>query len=195
VKALALIFSLLLILGSCAWAEGTNLRKNKSGHDQVFLSLPIRWNFPCDFPEKFKADVRDGFNYWDDLTPRQLFQEVAECGVLLHPSQGIIVGSFMKEYEDGTKDKVAGTAYEYVRNDVPIGGMIIFWKDWLTEKNGNVRRSVARHEVGHILGFEHNTRWESCMMYPYISTSNVQYYGHEKQACWSEYRAFMRHYR
>jgi hypothetical protein len=195
VKLLALTFSLLLVLGSCAWAEGTTLRKNKFGHDQVFVSFPVKWNFTCDFPEKFKADVRDGFRYWDDMTKKDLFQEVP-CGTINKPDQGIAVGWSMKEYlEDGEKEKVAGTAYIFPGLEVPTGGAIMFWKDWLTERNGNIRRSVSRHEVGHLLGFEHNTRWDSCLMYPYVSTDRVSYEGHEKQACWSEYRAFIRNYR
>lgn len=194
-KLAAILLSLLLCLPSCAWAEGTNLRKNRLGQDQVFVSFPIKWNFTCSFPEKFRNDVRDGFRYWDDMTKRQLFVEVP-CGTLLTPSQGIIVGASDKEYiEENKKEKVAGTAYVFLHNDVPTGGAIVMWKDWLIEKNGNVRRSVSRHEVGHVIGFEHNTRWDSCMMYPYVSTERVSYEGREKQACWSEYRVFMRHYR
>lgn len=191
----ALLLSFILLLPSCVWAEGTHLRKNKLGQEQSFVTFPIKWNFTCSFPENLKADAREGFQYWDDLTKRQLFQEVP-CGTLLTPSAGIIVGHSDKEYKsDKTEGHILGTAYSYLSNDVQTGGAIVYWKWWLSEKNGNVRRSVARHEVGHVLGFEHNERWESCLMYPYINTAEVNYGGHEKQACWSEYRAFVRHYR
>lgn len=194
-KLLALFLSITLAVGSCAWAEGTNLRKDRFGNEQAFVSFPIKWSFSCDFPEKLRDDVRDGFRYWDDLTEKQLFEEVA-CGILHNPAQGIVIGYSPKEYVDeDTKEKIAGTAYVYMHSQIPTGGAIIFWKDWLSERNPNVRRSVSRHEVGHVLGFEHNTRWDSCLMYPFISTDKVRYDGHEKQVCWSELKAFRRHYR
>jgi hypothetical protein len=169
------------------------MRKGVDGRPQVFVSLPVEWNFPCDFPENRKQDVREGFRYWDDMTDRDLFREMPGCGKV-RADRGIVVTLSPHSNIDEDGVHALGSAYAHVGKDgVQTGGAMVLWREWRDE-TGPMRRSVTRHEVGHLLGFQHNRGWGTCLMYPYINVAGAQYLDREKRACRSEVREFRQHY-
>lgn len=195
-RLLALILSSLLI---CLPAQATTSLYQHHGKPRVFTKFPIAWGFECNFPEKFKAEVRASFQYWDDLTPRDLFKEDDRCHAL-SPRTHIVVGTVDKDYsgklkKDDDGEIVEGTAYIYPEDgDGSLGGVIALWRGWLREEYRDTRLSIVRHEIGHVLGFEHNIKIEQCLMHPYINTPSHTYHGHEKNLCNSELKVFRQHY-
>ena len=189
---LVLLFSLLLALPAAA---KTNLRPGIYSGDSVPIrTFPIPWGFSCTFPKdpKLRTQVREGFAYVDSLVPRRLFREVPGCGQPT-PSHGIMVIPVHQLYRFDGED-VEGTAYVYPLRGQQVGGAIALWQDWFDEEYPDTRRSIVRHEILHVLGFEHNLETESCLMHPYINTDRFHYHGHEKNVCESELRELRRLY-
>jgi len=153
--------------------------------------VPVVWGFTCDFPEKFKQDVRDSFQWWDDMTNIDLFHE-RKCVKTedVWPEKQMIVVTWSKKNADGDRVSVRGTAY---RDIISIDDRhmrsvkIRFWKHWFIDGK-NFRLSVARHEVGHALGL-HHIPYKDCLMHRFMNSK-----GGLKSLCDVEIKEFKRHY-
>lgn len=193
-RAWAVILSLLLFFAPPASAK-THLRPEiVNGTLLPIFRFPVRWGFSCSFPDdgRLKEEVREGFRYWDDLTPVHLFEEEKACGRVL-PIDGIEVLPIHVKYRRD-REIVEGTAYYYPTVGRQVGGAIVLWQDWFEEEYPDTRRSIVRHEVGHILLFDHNEETDRCLMSPWINSERYRYHGHEKGLCWSELREFRRRF-
>lgn len=170
----------------CADGPGTEWLKLPTGKDRV-LSRPIHWAFTCSFPKALKASVREGFNYWERVTGLQLFVEDRQCGKPLQDSW-VLVASIDSEFYDSPSAIAVSSLYD--KQDKYYGGVITFWKSWSAKGTSKAsRETVAAHEVGHMLGMDHDER-EECEMYPYVDIDLIK----PKTACQSEIDAVRQRY-
>lgn len=151
------LIAIIVLLSSC--------------HAPIFGKInyiePIIWSFDCSFPEKLQDEVRHGFDYWDHLVGFDIFEE-ATCDSFLADVRVSYINDFSKNKR-----------WWAAANSV----MIRFYMTWGMTKDPYIRTSVSRHEVGHVLGLDHNDE-EECLMHPHIDIG----YGEFKEACDTELR-------
>lgn len=148
------------------------------------MRTPMSYSFTCAFPENLRPSVRAGFDYWNDIVPGT-FVESLGCDL----ANGIIVSLSRMSYlrGDGTLDPNtwADTLNMQAHGQI-VGSLITFYADWATGDR-RVQGSVVRHEIGHVMGFEHSKHGE-CIMHSSINTTTVKYDDRTKAACPSEIR-------
>ena len=171
--------------------EGSSL-KNKSWY-WAHEDLPIEWSFTCDFPWNYKETVRDSFDYWDGMVERQLFVENPKCvwdEEMAWPAWKNHVVVSWRDHRNARNPRTRGTAYRDTHYDNlyrMYSGKIVYWKPWF--KYGQAqRRTTARHEVGHILGFHHIV-YKDCIMFRYSESNQPT-----KKACDVEIKELRRLY-
>lgn len=178
---------LLAILSSC---QSDVVRTT-----HAFLPTPLHWSFSCDFPKKHKRVVREGFAYWEKILGKPMFVE-DRCGVadffIPGKRRGIaVVISDVPEYKvvKGKRWTLwAAAPMATFSNDI-LSGLIVFFPMWQTETNSGLRRSVVRHEIGHILGFDHSSS-RKCLMYEVIDSNEF-----DKGLCLAEIKRLHEVYR
>lgn len=184
----------IVLFSACATTGTAPLRQDAVGRELTFRTFPIDWGFDCDFPENLKKIVREGFAYWDDLTPVDLFHETDVCGRMIGSDQSIIVNATDRAVErDGYT--VFGTLSAVHSEGVATGGIINLYHDFLKWCDNGTRSTVVRHEVGHALGFDHNPG-RDCLMYKFARSEDdaSPVFRYPKQLCQEELRTFRQHY-
>ena len=165
-KLFAILF--ILCIATCGFTkDAVKVYKDPEGEPRTFSSFPIPWGFSCSYPEKLKPLARRAFKWWDDMTPVDLFREVDGCGIVDY-NNGIYVIHSDSMYDKIEGETVWGTAHAAIRLGKLHGGVITLWRPWLQSKELDLQESVIRHEIGHLLGFDHGGD-ERCLMYPYIT--------------------------
>jgi len=185
----SLLFLLLIL--SCAPGL-VGFKHDSYGRPQVFNDFPVLWSFDCEFPKNMKEDVRDGFRYWNDETERPIFLEADDCGVvaLINYSKPRVFVTSVMGFNPRSPNHIATTSTGIFDN-VPRTAVVRFYKPWLEHASHGGRASVARHEVGHVLGFEHAESM-FCLMYHQM---DMRYYsGKPMTACQPEIDMARRHY-
>lgn len=185
----SLLFLLLFL--SCA-PQLVGFKVDSYGRAQVFKDFPVLWSFDCEFPETMKDDVRDGFQYWNDETERTIFVEATDCGVvaLIDYDKPRVFVTSIPNFHPRNPELIATTSTG-IYNNVPRTAVVRFFGPWLTHPSSGGRASVARHEVGHVLGFEHADS-TLCLMYPQMS---MEYHRWKPMtACRTEIDMARRHY-
>lgn len=118
-------------------------------HDGRKVETLVRWAPACtDFSDVQLDFVRDGFSYWEGMVGHRLFEEMPCVGVGEGIS-GVLVHREDRDYFDGTLG--------YESDSVPAGywsGEIALLPAWFSGTDW-LKRQVIRHEVGHLLGFDH----------------------------------------
>ena len=177
---------LLLPLVSCAWLmsppthralsfdlaghivekEGPVLppqvaNRMKAGNGLVYtVPLPIAILFEKDFPAE--SVVREAAQWWNEQMGAQVFIDgrYAEGETLAH-----IIFSWDTIQDPQRPDvyELAITSGGAVRDDQVRFDVVTFYANWLTENRG-VQQSVARHELGHVMGIDHSSR-PNCLMF------------------------------
>ncbi len=173
----------LIIFNSCN--DPIKIYLDKTGKPFIFDQLPIKWRFDCEFPEENKHIVRNSFNYWESLIKTKLFKEENECGfsvffdsktkqngigIMLFPNQESII-------LNNQKLELWGRAPVSTFENGAKSGLILFYPIWDIEENDNIKESIARHEIGHILGFAHSLD-TNCLMFEIVNKTNKK-----KDAC------------
>lgn len=175
-----IVVLLLLFIPDCAVHRAVHLRYSERGV-QAFRKLPINWNFSCDFPIHDRPAVREGFTYWNGVLGREVFKEADGCGldVLMQTDIPRVTVLFMQG-PNPTHPEILATANVGLFEGVPRSAVLRYYSPWAASTSMNSKRSVSRHEVGHVLGFEHSD-FGNCLMYPKIDM--VKYSRKPKQAC------------
>jgi len=156
----------------------------------LLLEKPTtRWTFDHGFPESLKGPIRRGFRYWNEQSGKKLFQEIPNRDSI-SPATGVVVTMDPEHSPDdrfGESSTLAEVTRWFGRYGTQGAVMIVF-KDFEVLGSEDEQESVARHEVGHIVGFNHfeNPR---CLMYAYVSGSR-----HPIGMCPAERRIFNRYY-
>lgn len=140
---------------------------------------PVTWSFDCSFPLGLRSAVREGFAYWDEQTPVHLFEELdcgAQADVEVHHS-----ADFYRIH-----GWVAGTRV-FRRGDDWSRADITFYRPFFDGNfsgghDDSVRWTVARHEVGHVIGF-HHLEDDSCVMYKWVDGPRYTHGQFPKQLC------------
>ena len=152
--------------------------------------VPVVWGFTCDFPSEYKGDVRGSFEWWDDMTAVDLFHERRCVDESVWPERQMIVVAWSKEDAHSTGFGTRGTAYRDVRSvdDRHLhSAKIRFWRKWF-EDDRKYRLTVARHEIGHALGF-HHIPYKDRLMYRHTRAADGL-----KNLCDVEEEEFRSHY-
>lgn len=153
--------------------------------DPQYVKQSFDWQFSCDFPEDFKNSARFGFDYWNMLAGRVVFTE-QPCGEDILRNVVVYYSDKSREGSDEMHFTIAQTSFSFV------GAIrtVTFFREWTAPENFMDTISVARHEVGHVLGFEHSDD-KKCLMYPTIVEKRKSW---NAVACEEERRIFRRYY-
>lgn len=174
---------LAVIVGSCYPHQPVNMRFTEQGV-MVFKNLPINWSFACDFPVEVRAPVREGFTYWNKMVGNTIFVEMPNCGVsgLLTSEKPRVLVTFVPGMNQ--KDPhVLASADVGLFAGVPRSAVLRYYGTWADYKKLHSLESAARHEVGHVLGFDHSD-WDRCLMFPTVTME--RYEKRAKGACEEE---------
>ena len=129
---------------------------------------------------EMEADVWDNefklaFDAWSEVTPLT-FKEVDDynsCDITINVSR-----RWLRGY--GRRGGILASAQLPPRSNFNgrLGTTFDLAENWALpgSENGIILRSVACHEIGHLLGLGH-TRDENALMYPYINSSTRQFHG------------------
>lgn len=160
--------------------------------------VPIVWGYDCSFPKEYINDVRDGFTYWNGLTDVDVFVEMDGCikdPKKTYPQHRVITVSWSNDASPSDKEDCGfhalGTAYRTLDDgysDVLRSAKIVYWKSWF-KQTPQARMTIARHEVGHAIGF-HHIPYDSCIMYRFAALKVI----YPREACPMEWREFQRLY-
>lgn len=173
----------LLLLSTCYPHTAVHLRYSERGA-MVFRTLPVNWSYACDFPEELKPPVREGFTYWNKILERDLFVELPGCGVLtliLSEQPRVLVTFVPGPHPD--KAEILATTDVGLFGGIPRSAVLRYYGTWADHKLPHPLESAARHEAGHVLGFDHSDL-ERCLMFPTITMEN--YVRKPKTACKEE---------
>lgn len=177
-----LLASLLLV--SCVGKSHAETQHLCSADSCALPPKPIYWSFSAEFPRELYRDVRSGFDFWDELTPRHLFQEVGSTD---SRSRIVIRRDRMVRKRGDNMNVMAITQLPSLID----GSTVITFYDSYAVANRNMRISVSRHEVLHALGFDH-TADPRCLMLEVIPWEDVRH--GPKAPCQQELDDFKRRY-
>lgn len=168
---------------SCQPTQAVNFRQ-RNGIPQIFARTPVLWSLDCAFPPKTAPQARDAFRYWNLLLGWDLFQESEQCGAFGAAFRGspfVLVAWFDAEHEDGPE--IMGSAQTDGFGSTVESGRVGYYRSWSNALSDSVRLSAARHEVGHVVGFDHSD-FKRCLMYG--SLDSRAYESRPKAACKEE---------
>jgi len=151
--------------------------------------VPIMWQFSCTFPGKFRASAKEGFDYWESIIGYDLFVEDKECwdGTDLPKPLRVVVNYSLTEARMNKDHPVLAWAYGGTEGGYIVRGEIRFIAAWFGRKD-HQRKTLSRHEVGHILGMSH-VLVTKCLMFPTMNSSDGL-----KKACEREKMEFLERY-
>lgn len=183
---------LMLVLSACSIIHWQRTRF--LGTEIVIQNPPLYWAFACDFPNDKQQIVREAFDYWNGLAGKELFEETS-CHLrdTLQDQDLMLTILAADKWPDQGPEVWAITSGVNVHGNF-IGGKMVFLHPWLAKpEEWLVMASVARHEVGHVIGFDHSTR-EDCLMYEYVNGAK-DYSDIVKGVCPEEWAAFRERYK
>lgn len=192
-----------LVLALICSCEHLPFVTDRAGAYARLDELPTRWAFDCQFPDSQKWPVRSGFSYWNVLAGHEIFREEPDCSKtneITSYLEFVVMASDAQYPYDvpfivGNKVQIpeptfATTSRHMIERSQIIGAVILFYKPWLEETSLAIQTSVARHEIGHALGFEHNGA-ETCLMHEYVNTEYHRYNDKPKSVCREEKDIFL----
>lgn len=189
-KFYLLILSLFFVI-SCK-EELAKYHTNSKGSPRIFKNLPILWSFDCEFPEQYKMIIKNAFAYWEGhVNSRPLFEERKDCSIsdffdgTTDGGIGIIIDDEQKFLD---KIPLHGIAPIVVKNDSVYAGLVVLFPVWKQLNNELLQESVVRHEIGHLLGLDHNNN-KSCLMY-----KTIDFDENKKGACLQEIKTIKQFY-
>lgn len=138
--------------------------------------IPLSWRFDCEFPEDRKPEVRQAFNFWDKEANTPLFTERLNC---LAEVDVVVEAVDWQRTDHGWF--IMGTGYPH---------LITFYRSWGEEIDWWLRENIERHEIGHVLSFEHSGE-RHCLMF---HTVDQDYWHREKPLCRDEKTLFHKMY-
>jgi hypothetical protein len=162
----------------------------EDGHQATVRKLPMRWSFDCDFPREKRTYVRAGFDYWNGLLDRTFFVE-DKCDTWDGQSAGLRISrSAVRHPKDCDAFSILAVTQREIGKRGLSAAQIIYYPVWFQCGDENELVATSRHELGHVLGFNHFP-WKECLMYHNVVDGSV---GEPKRMCFEEILTFLRFY-
>lgn len=166
-------FLLLIACQSCAYIDW----------ERRYCSPPAMVVFAEDIPPDIQVAVREGMEYWNRMTNKRLFIDGGMTDWTYTARELMAMVPIMIKY-DSTIEKAGACAVTKFRKFKCMHNVrVSFNVDCMSELSDEKKLTVARHELGHVLGLDHN-RFANSVMKADVLTLPESY--HPVEASWRE---------
>lgn len=186
---IVVIASIMIIIASVV-----SVRMYKSVHMtklpdgcNMFKKDVIKWTFTTEFSKTNQSNVRHAFMYWNHIIGQELFQE-AQWDEINENNQYVTV---QFDYNCIPLFYWSGSTIVKFYKDRPNIATIKLCKKTFEKENNFIQESIVRHEIGHVLGFDHSD-FGNCLMF--FSIDYYKYNDHVKDVCDEEKETVRRYY-
>jgi hypothetical protein len=150
---------------SCNFVQNTELQR-VSWKSDVPISIYVHESFPA---EQLPA-LRNAFKHWEDKLGRPLFKQAGvQGGPKLAKRDGVSAIYWMDEWEADKSGEQARTTIYWENTQIKEADMKLNVKDFTLSSKAPLNgteidlESLLVHELGHVLGLQHNTTTQSVM--------------------------------
>lgn len=191
-RLVAFLFLLFVACQHCGPRTGWATNDSDAG-EVTWPELPVRWSFMCGTAPVPEFD--SAADWWNRKLGIRVFEKVPEdvaclCIDAACPKMLVMEGLTNFDPYDVPDSGINTYARTHLlRGSTDIRAVVIKFYDPYWNTTDEAKTTIARHEMGHVLGLMHTDN-ERCLMY-YTVERNLDT---PKGLCDSERKAFMRHY-
>jgi hypothetical protein len=162
---------ILLLITSCTPKPNkcTGVVKNVYGEAIIWRNLPITLNISSSFPEHLKLAIYRSASTWEKAVGRKMFNILDNSDIALNRN-GVSSIHYLTTYEDDrASEQGRASIYwggdEIKESDIRVNGKnFSYYLDDQDKYHNKVNmEALMLHELGHLLGLNHNDDVDSVM--------------------------------